>query len=94
VLWADGAFECAPRGPAGEADFHPDLTPEDEDSKPAHRERNKGICIEMLYTDAELARTDGSGRRIFLAEEFDSRSGKHEEDQHLFNRDNRGPKRW
>jgi hypothetical protein len=24
ALWADGAFECAPRGPAGEADFHPE----------------------------------------------------------------------
>jgi hypothetical protein len=31
ALWADGAFECAPRGPAGEADFHPDLAPDDED---------------------------------------------------------------
>lgn len=34
-------------------------------------------CIEMLYRDADLQRRDDSGRRLYLAEEFDRRTGRH-----------------
>lgn len=39
--------------------------------------RSGDVCIECLYEDADLARVDAAGRRLYLAEEFDSRSGHH-----------------
>jgi RNA-directed DNA polymerase len=39
--------------------------------------REQGLCIEMLYEEAVLVREDDEGRRIFLREEFDDRSGHH-----------------
>jgi len=35
------------------------------------------ICIEMLYTDADLQRRDVNGRRLYLSEEFDPETGQH-----------------
>jgi RNA-directed DNA polymerase len=46
--------------------FHPDW-----------RDPNEGICVEMLYRDADLRRRDAEGRRIYLREEFDIHSGFH-----------------
>lgn len=38
---------------------------------PSHRADNPEVCIEMYYKDGELTRSDTSGRRIFLRNEFD-----------------------
>jgi Reverse transcriptase (RNA-dependent DNA polymerase) len=42
---------------------------------PTHREPQGPFCIEMLYTDEELHRTDTKGRRLFLKSEFNQDSG-------------------
>jgi RNA-directed DNA polymerase len=44
---------------------------------PAERAREDRVCIEMLYSDGDLARRDDQGRRIYLLGEFDSRTGHH-----------------
>jgi RNA-directed DNA polymerase len=44
--------------------------------KPTHRAFQK-VCIEHLYTDAELMTRDSSGRRIYLGSEFDIETGAH-----------------
>jgi RNA-directed DNA polymerase len=44
---------------------------------PEWRDREQPLCIEMLYEPDVLAREDDDGRRLFLMEEFDSRSGLH-----------------
>jgi hypothetical protein len=36
------------------------------------------LCIEMLYGNEVLRRKDSSGRRLYLSQEFDRRSGHHE----------------
>jgi len=38
-------------------------------------------CIEMLYGDTDLERRDENGRRIYLAEEFDARTGHHRSEE-------------
>ena len=43
---------------------------------PSDREFHE-ICIEHLYTDAELTTVDNDGRRIFLSTEFSKETGKH-----------------
>lgn len=44
---------------------------------PDWRDPNEGICIEMLYRDDDLRRTDASDRRVYLLAEFDPRTGYH-----------------
>jgi RNA-directed DNA polymerase len=39
--------------------------------------RGSTVCVEMLYPDDVLERTDSNGRRLYLAEEFDDQSGAH-----------------
>jgi RNA-directed DNA polymerase len=39
------------------------------------------ICVEMLYREEDLARKDAAGRRLYLAEEFDPRTGQHRTEQ-------------
>ena len=43
--------------------------------RPPHRTGNRW-CVEMLYTDTEIAK-DVKGRRFFLADEFDEANGHH-----------------
>ncbi len=45
---------------------------------PKWRERTAPLCIEMLYDPEVLLQGDGSGRRLYLSEEFDRRTGHHE----------------
>ena len=35
------------------------------------------MCIESLYLDRDLKRTDRQGRRLYWASEFDASNGKH-----------------
>ena len=44
---------------------------------PEHRKDTPLISIEHYYTDSELATVDCHGRRLFVANEFDSNTGKH-----------------
>lgn len=45
---------------------------------PEWRDSAKPLSVEMLYDDETLRRRDSSGRRLYLASEFDRRSGHHE----------------
>lgn len=45
---------------------------------PAHRQDVHEICIEHYYTDQEIRTKDNNGRRLFLSNEFHSKSGRHE----------------
>jgi hypothetical protein len=36
---------------------------------PAHRKGYKNLCIELLYSDKDLARSDGAGKRLFFDNE-------------------------
>jgi hypothetical protein len=45
-------------------------------SRPPWR-ADEDVCIELLYEDDVLEREDEAGRRLFLAREFDSRTGLH-----------------
>ena len=44
---------------------------------PAFRSEDEPLCIEMLYSDDELASRDSRGRRLYLAAEFDAKHGHH-----------------
>lgn len=44
---------------------------------PPWRSDDRPLCIEMLYQDADLGRADSAGRRLYLTEEFDLRTGHH-----------------
>ena len=48
---------------------------------PSHREDVKEICIEHYYTDEEIRTKDSNGRRLFLSNEFNLRSGRHNEEE-------------
>ncbi len=50
---------------------------------PDHRQDTLGISIEFYYKDSEIRRADRHGRRLFLSNEFHSKSGKHKEDKKL-----------
>ena len=50
---------------------------------PDHRQDTPEISIEFYYKDSEIRRTDRYGRRLFLSNEFHSKSGKHKEDKEL-----------
>jgi len=50
-------------------------------ASPPWRE-SQGVCIELLYENAVLQRTDTKGRRLFLAEEFDRNNGHHLTDKY------------
>lgn len=50
---------------------------------PAHRASSSGVCVELLYTDDELATPDAAGRRLFLTTEFNPTSGRHMSDPRL-----------
>lgn len=39
--------------------------------------RKAPLCIELLYTDVDLLKTDTNGRRLYRIDEFDERSGHH-----------------
>jgi RNA-directed DNA polymerase len=39
--------------------------------------REGPVCIELLYTDADFQRHDDAGRRLYLREEFNDRTGQH-----------------
>ena len=43
---------------------------------PDKRSDLKGISIEFYYTDNEIQRSDKDGRRLYLSNEFDSKSGR------------------
>jgi RNA-directed DNA polymerase len=45
---------------------------------PAHRVDISDICIEFYYQDKDIRRSDENGRRLYLSDEFDSKSGKHQ----------------
>lgn len=42
---------------------------------PGHRELEEDVCVEMTYPKDVLRLTDAEGRRLFLREEFDNRTG-------------------
>lgn len=44
---------------------------------PEHRTANPNISIEFYYQDYEIMQEDESGRRLFLSNEFDANSGRH-----------------
>jgi RNA-directed DNA polymerase len=44
---------------------------------PAHRPNMQDICIELYYHDKDLKRKDGSGRRLYLSDEFNPRNNAH-----------------
>lgn len=44
---------------------------------PSHRQGSPEISIELYFTDEEITRTDAYGKRLFLSNEFDGRSGRH-----------------
>lgn len=43
--------------------------------------RKEPICIEMLYPNENLLKRDSAGRRLYLGEEFDDRSGHHHKER-------------
>lgn len=43
---------------------------------PEHRLDTSDICIELYYQDKDIKRRDVNGRRLFLSNEFDQRSGR------------------
>jgi len=43
---------------------------------PEHRLDTSEICVELYYQDTDIKRRDASGRRLFLSNEFDQRSGR------------------
>ncbi|WFU33616.1 hypothetical protein QA635_03970 [Bradyrhizobium brasilense] len=45
--------------------------------QPPHRSDLDGACIELYFTDDELALRDEHGRRLFLSSEFNAASGRH-----------------
>jgi RNA-directed DNA polymerase len=45
---------------------------------PSHRQDTSEISIELYYTNEEITRTEANGRRLFLSNEFDSKSGQHQ----------------
>ena len=54
---------------------------------PPHRTANPEICIELYYTDDEIKQVGKHGRRLFLSDEFDNRTGYHlTEDLHCTDR--------
>ncbi|MCP4362547.1 MAG: hypothetical protein GY796_31465, partial [Chloroflexi bacterium] len=54
---------------------------------PAHRATQPDISIELYYTDAAIQQPDAHGRRLFLSDEFNSRTGYHlTEDLHCTDR--------
>jgi len=46
---------------------------------PEHRNGYDGISVELLYKDEDLFRMDENGRRIYLSSEFNSQTGRHNE---------------
>jgi RNA-directed DNA polymerase len=44
---------------------------------PPHRTQNEPLCIELLYTDEILKRTDSQNRRLYRKSEFIPESGMH-----------------
>ena len=44
---------------------------------PSHRQDTPNVCIELYYQDSEIKRPSPEGRRLFLSNEFDGRSGRH-----------------
>jgi len=50
---------------------------------PGHRQNEHGICIELLYNDADLTRYDDAGRRLYLNSEFHKTTGRHLADPSL-----------
>jgi hypothetical protein len=44
---------------------------------PPHRAAQPEISIELYYTDDAIQQQDGEGRRLFLSDEFDNRTGHH-----------------
>jgi DNA modification methylase len=44
---------------------------------PSHRVETPDICIEFYYQNDEIQRVDVDGRRLFLSNEFDAKSGRH-----------------
>jgi hypothetical protein len=49
---------------------------------PDHRD-DAGVCIELLFNDADLRTADPQGRRLFLSSEFNPISGRHLSDTTL-----------
>jgi len=46
---------------------------------PQHRQDCTGISIELYYKDSEIKRQSGDGRRLFLSNEFNPKSGRHKD---------------
>ena len=44
---------------------------------PSHRQETPHVCIELYYADSEIMRLSPEGRRLYLSNEFDGRSGRH-----------------
>jgi len=51
---------------------------------PIHRERDQKICIEHLYSDKDLKKTDKNGRRLYFRDEFFSHNGFHKTEKVFF----------
>lgn len=55
---------------------------------PTHRQFEE-ICIEHYYEDDEIKTSDNNGRRLFLSNEFDMKSGRHISDDYNYTDTNR-----
>ena len=44
---------------------------------PGHRNQTPGISIELYYRDEEIKQRDSGGRRLYLSDEFNNRTGRH-----------------
>jgi hypothetical protein len=44
---------------------------------PSHRSSQEDISIELYYMDEEIKQANAQGRRLFLSDEFDNRTGYH-----------------
>ena len=50
---------------------------------PDHRKDIQEISIEFYYKDCEIKREDSNGKRLFLSNEFDSRTQRHRKNTEL-----------
>lgn len=46
---------------------------------PQHRQDCTGVSIELYYKDSEIKRQSKNGRRLFLSNEFNTKSGRHKD---------------
>jgi len=56
---------------------------------PPHRSETPQICIEFYYQDEDIKQKDANGRRLYIGNEFNQRTGKHREESIFCNDKNK-----